>query len=54
MVSLTAWIAGKFDSLHSAIGGFGAAFWGAVTISGVSFLAGRVVKPRRFSRAFTG
>ena len=32
----------------------GAAFWGAVIISVVSFLIGRVVNPKRVSRAFAG
>jgi putative membrane protein len=54
LLALTAWIAGKFDNIHFAIDSFGAAFWGAVIISVVSFLIGRVVNPRRVSRAFAG
>lgn len=54
LLALTAWIAGKFDSIHFAIDGFWAAFWGAVIISVVSFLLGRVINEKRVSRAFAG
>lgn len=47
LLALTAWIAGKFDSITFAINGFWSAFWGAVIISLVSFLLTRFVNPRK-------
>lgn len=47
LLALTAWIAGKFDSITFAIDGFWSAFWGAVIISLVSFLLTRFVNPRK-------
>ena len=52
LLALTAWICGKFDSLHFAIDSFGAAFWGAVLISVVSFLITRFIDPKRIARSF--
>ena len=54
LLALTAWIAGKFDSVHFAIDSFGAAFWGAVIISLVSFLLSLFVSPERIARNFRG
>ena len=54
LLALTAWIAGKFDSIHFAIDSFGAAFWGAVIVSIVTFLLGRVISEKRIARAFAG
>ena len=50
MLGLTAWIAGKFESIHFAVDGFWAAFWGAVIISVVSWLIGLIVNPKRIAR----
>lgn len=50
LLALTAWIAGKFDSVHFAIDGFWAAFFGAVIISVVSFFISLVVNPKRIGR----
>lgn len=50
MLGLTAWIAGKFESIHFAVDGFWSAFWGAVIISVVSWLIGLVVNPKRIAR----
>lgn len=50
MLGLTAWIAGKFESIHFAIDGFWAAFFGALIISVVSWLIGLVVNPKRIAR----
>ena len=47
LLALTAWIAGKFESITFAIDGFWSAFWGAVIISLVSFLLTRFVNPRK-------
>ncbi len=50
LLALTAWIAGKFDSIRFAIDGFWDAFFGAVIISIVSFLLTRVVDPEKLAR----
>ncbi|MBK6663746.1 MAG: phage holin family protein [Thermoflexaceae bacterium] len=50
MLGLTAWIAGKFESIHFAVDGFWSAFWGAVIISVVSWFIGLVVNPKRIAR----
>jgi len=50
MLGLTAWIAGKFESIHFAVDGFWSAFWGAVIISIVSWFIGLVVNPKRIAR----
>jgi len=50
LLALTAWIAGKFDSIHFAIDGFWSAFWGAVIISLVSFLLSRIINPAKIAR----
>lgn len=50
LLGLTAWIAGKFDSIHFAIDGFWDAFWGAIIISIVSFLIGIYLNPKRIAR----
>ena len=50
MLGLTAWIAGKFESIHFAVDGFWAAFWGAVIISIVSWFIGLVVNTKRIAR----
>ena len=52
LLGLTAWIAGKFDSIHFAIDGFWDAFWGAIIISIVSWLLGMVVDPNKIGRSF--
>lgn len=52
LLALTAWIAGKFDSIHFAVDSFGAAVWGAIIISLVSFLLSRLVNPERIARNF--
>ena len=52
LLALTAWIAGKFDSVHFAIDSFWAAFWGAVIISLVSFFLSLFVSPDRIARNF--
>lgn len=52
LLGLTAWICGKFDSIHFAIDGFWSAFWGAVIISLVSFFIGLVFNPERIARNF--
>ena len=54
LLALTAWFCGKFDSIHFAISSFGAAFWGAVIISIVSFLLTRFINPGRIARNFAG
>lgn len=54
LLALTAWICGKFDSIHFAVSSFGAAFWGAVIISLVSFLLTRFIDPGRIARNFAG
>jgi putative membrane protein len=54
LLALTAWICGKFDSLHFAVSSFGAAFWGAVVISVVSFLITRFIDPRKIARSLGG
>jgi putative membrane protein len=50
MLGLTAWIAGKFDSIHFAIDGFWDAFWGALIITIVGWLLGLIVRPNRVAR----
>ncbi len=52
LLALTAWFLGKFDSVHFAVDGFWAAFFGAVIISVVSFLLTRLVDPRKIARNF--
>ena len=54
LLALTAWICGKFDSIHFAVSSFGAAFWGAVIISLVSYLLSRLINPGRIARNFGG
>jgi putative membrane protein len=49
LLALTAWIAGKFDSIRFDIDGFWAAFWGAVIISLVSFILSRVINPKKIA-----
>ncbi|GMV86284.1 MAG: hypothetical protein AMXMBFR80_21390 [Dehalococcoidia bacterium] len=49
LLALTAWIAGKFESIQFAIDGFWPAFWGALIISLVSFLLTRVFNPRKIA-----
>ncbi len=49
LLALTAWIAGKFESIRFAIDGFWPAFWGAVIISLVSFLLTRIFNPRKIA-----
>lgn len=51
LLGLTAWIAGKFDSIHFAIDGFWDAFWGAIIISLVSWLISLIVKPKKLARS---
>jgi putative membrane protein len=53
VLGLTAWIAGKFDSIHFDIDGFWAAFWGALIISIVSWLLNMVVNPGKIARRLT-
>ena len=50
LLALTAWIAGKFDSIHFAIDGFWDAFWGAVLISVVTFVLSRLINPDKVAR----
>lgn len=50
LLALTAWIAGKFDSIKFDVDGFWSAFFGAVIISLVSFLLSRVFNPGRIAR----
>jgi len=50
LLALTAWIAGKFDSILFAIDGFWAAFFGAIIISIVSFLLTRLINPEKVAR----
>ena len=50
LLALTAWIAGKFDSIDFSIDGFWDALLGAVLISLVSFVLTRIVKPDRLMR----
>jgi putative membrane protein len=50
LLALTAWISGKFDNIHFAVDSFGAAFWGAVIISIVSFLLSLLIKPKKMAR----
>ena len=52
LLALTAWICGKFDSLHFAISSFGAAFWGAVIISIVSMVISWFINPKRIAQSF--
>jgi putative membrane protein len=52
LLALTAWISGKFDNIHFAVDSFGAAFWGAVIISIVSFLLSLLIKPKTMARRF--
>ncbi|MBI2766721.1 MAG: phage holin family protein [Chloroflexi bacterium] len=50
MLALTAWIAGKFDSINFTIDGFWDAFWGAVIISVVSWVLGWFIDPNKVAR----
>jgi putative membrane protein len=50
LLALTAWIAGKFDSILFAIDGFWDALFGAIIISIVSFLLTRVIDPDKVAR----
>lgn len=52
LLALTAWIAGKFDSIHFSIDGFWSAVGGAVIISIVSFLITRFINPKKLARNF--
>jgi len=52
LLGLTAWIAGKFDSIHFAIDGFWSAFFGAIIISIVSFFISMVINPKKVGRSF--
>lgn len=52
LLALTAWIAGKFDSIHFSIDGFWPAVGGAIIISIVSFLITRLINPKKISRNF--
>ncbi len=51
LLALTAWISGKFDSIHFAIDGFWSAFFGAIIISVVSFFISMVVNPKKIARS---
>jgi len=51
MLGLTAWIAGKFDSIDFSIDGFWAAFLGALIITLVSWIFGWFVNPNRIARS---
>ncbi len=51
LLALTAWISGKFDSIHFAIDGFWSAFFGAIIISIVSFFISLVVNPKKIARS---
>ena len=51
LLGLTAWIAGKFDSIHFAIDGFWDAFGGAIIISLVSFLLNNVINANKIARS---
>lgn len=53
LLALTAWIAGKFDSIHFSIDGFWSAFFGAIIISIVSFFISMVVNPKKVGRRFS-
>ena len=50
LLALTAWIAGKFDSIRFDIDGFWAAFFGAIIISIVSFVLTQVINPQKVAR----
>ncbi len=52
LLALTAWIAGKFDSIHFSIDGFWSAFFGAIIISVVSFFISMVINPNKVGRRF--
>lgn len=51
LLALTAWIAGKFDSIHFAIDGFWDAFFGAIVISIVSWLINQVIDVNKIARS---
>lgn len=53
LLGITAWIAGKFDSIDFAIDGFWAAFFGAILISLTNFVITRFVRPDRIARQMT-
>ncbi len=52
LLAITAWIAGKFDSIHFAIDGFWDAFFGAIIISIVSWFIGMFVDAKKIGRSF--
>ncbi len=52
LLALTAWIAGKFDSIHFDVDSFGAALLGAIIISIVSWLISMFINPKRVGRNF--
>lgn len=52
LLALTAWIAGKFDSIHFSIDDFWSAFFGAIIISIVSFFISLVIDPKKIGRSF--
>ena len=51
LLGLTAWICGKFDSIHFAIDGFWDALFGAIIISIVSWLIGMFVDANKIGRS---
>jgi putative membrane protein len=51
LLGLTAWISGKFDSIHFAIDGFWDALLGAIIISIVSWLIGMFVDANKIARS---
>lgn len=53
LLGLTAWIAGKFDSIHFAIDGFWDALFGAIIISIVSWLLSMLINPGKIARRIT-
>ena len=53
LLALTAWISGKFDSVHFAIDGFWDAFFGAIIISIVSWALSMLVNPGKIARKIT-
>lgn len=54
LLALTAWIAGKFDSIHFSIDGFWDALLGAIVISLVTFAVTRFIRPDRLARQMVG
>lgn len=53
LLGLTAWIAGKFDSIRFAIDGFWDALFGAIIISIVSWLLTMLINPGKIARRVT-